>query len=169
MIWFAFLVSLVMGMGSLAWSYAQAGQELLALLLLFFGGTWLYAGWKGWNWFSTAGIFLSLGLAAYGLWVDLPTGWMLAGALGGLMAWDLADFIRRLRFASASESTAGLQARHLARLTIVAVLGHACAAGIFIRVGCAADPGRHAGGITADRLVPQRKRVILRRPGRESR
>lgn len=127
MIWFAFLVSLVMGMGSLAWSYAQAGQELLALLLLFFGGTWLYAGWKGWNWFSTAGIFLSLGLAAYGLWVDLPTGWMLAGALGGLMAWDLADFIRRLRFASASESTAGLQARHLARLTIVAVLGLALA------------------------------------------
>jgi len=123
MIWFAFLVSLVVGMGSLAWSFAQAGHELLALFLLIYGGAWLLAGWRGWVWLSTGGIFLSLGLAAYGLWVDLSTGWMLAGALGGLMAWDLADFIRRLRFAPASESIAGLRRRHLARLTIVAVLG----------------------------------------------
>jgi hypothetical protein len=123
MIWFAFFLSLVMGIGSLAWTYAQIGQVPLALFLLLFGFAWLYACWKNWNWFSTAGIFLTLGLAAYGLWIDLSAGWMFAGALGGLMAWDLADFICRIHAIPESDAVQGLRKRHLARLTIVAIVG----------------------------------------------
>jgi hypothetical protein len=123
MIWFAFLVSLGIGFGSLAWSYLQVDHEYIALFLSLYGALWILAKWKNWNWFSTGGIFLTLGFAAYGLWIDLSTGWMLAGALGGLMAWDLADFMSRMRSAPKSENMDNLQKRHLARLTIVAVLG----------------------------------------------
>jgi hypothetical protein len=123
MIWFAFLLCLSVGLGSLAWSYAGAGQGTVVLVLLPFGVVWIYAVWRRWIWVSILGIFLTLSLAAYGLWIDLSTGWMVAGALGGLMAWDLADFMRRLRNVSRTEDVAALQRRHLARLTIVAVLG----------------------------------------------
>jgi hypothetical protein len=123
MIWFAFLLCLSVGLGSLAWSYAGAGQGTVVLVLLPFGVVWIYAVWRRWIWVSILGIFLTLSLAAYGLWIDLSTGWMVAGALGGLMAWDLADFMRRLRNVSRTEDVAALGRRHLARLTIVAVLG----------------------------------------------
>jgi hypothetical protein len=123
MIWIAFLLCLSVGLGSLAWSYAGAGQGTVALVLLPFGVVWIYAVWRRWIWVSILGIFLTLSLAAYGLWIDLSTGWMVAGALGGLMAWDLADFMRRLRNVSRTEDVAALGRRHLARLTIVAVLG----------------------------------------------
>jgi hypothetical protein len=123
MIWFAFLISLLIGLGSLAFSYDNAGQTSLALILVSFGVIWIYAVWRRWNWISVIGIFLCLSLAAYGLWVDLSTGWMIAGALGGLMAWDLAGFMRRQHNAPKTEELSGLQRRHLARLTIVAALG----------------------------------------------
>jgi hypothetical protein len=123
MMWFAFILSLLIGLGSLTWSYTQAGLDHLAVVLVSFGLLWLYASWKGWEWFSPLGLFLALGLAAYGLWIDLSIGWMLAGAIGGLMAWDLADFMRRHHSVSRSDDLHGLQRRHLARLTIVAALG----------------------------------------------
>ena len=123
MIWFAFLISILAGLGSLAWSYENAGQSPVALILLSFGVVWIYAVWRRWIWISIIGIFLTLGLAAYGLWIDLSTGWMVAGALGGLMAWDLAEFMRRLHNAPKTDELRGLQRRHLARLTIVAALG----------------------------------------------
>ncbi len=123
MIWFAFILSLVLGLGSLALSFARIGQSALAISLGLFGLLWLYSAWRRLTWISTLGIFLSLGLAAFGLWSDLSSGWMLAGALGGLMSWDLADFIRRLWSTPDTKEKRNLERRHLARLTIVAVFG----------------------------------------------
>ena len=48
---------------------------------------------------------------------------MIAGALGGLFAWDLTEFLRRLRFAARTDDLRGLQRRHLTRLVIVALIG----------------------------------------------
>lgn len=130
---FAFVISVLMGVGSLAFAYTGAGFDLFARGLLVFGVFWLYAGWRRWTWASSVGILLLVTLAGFGLWLEFSPGWMISGALGGLMAWDMADFMRRLRLASATDDKRGLEYRHLARLTIVA-LGGALLASISILI-----------------------------------
>ena len=120
---FAFVLSVLMGAGSLAFAYNIAGYQMLARYLLVFGGLWLFAIWQHWRWFSSIGIFILVALAGFGLWIELSPGWMIAGALGGLLAWDLTEFMRRLRFAARTDDLPGLERRHLARLTIVALIG----------------------------------------------
>jgi len=123
MSYFAFVISLLMGVGSLAFAYDGAGFDLLVQGLLAFGAFWLYAGWRRWAWASSIGILLLVALAGYGLWIEFSPGWMIAGALGGLMAWDLAEFMRRLDVAPKSENLRDLQLRHITRLTLVAIVG----------------------------------------------
>jgi hypothetical protein len=83
----------------------------------------LFAGWRRWTWFSVIAILLTVTLAGFGLWIELSPGWMIAGALGGLLAWDLSDFMRRLRYAHMSDDKRALERRHLTRVTIVALIG----------------------------------------------
>lgn len=136
MIYFAFVIAVLIGVGSIAFAYDGMGFDTLARWLVGFGAFWLFAGWKRWTWVSIIGILLLVALAAFGLWFDLSPGWMISGALGGLMAWDLADFKRRLRFVPAGDDIRGLERRHLARLTIVAVAGAILASiAIYARVG----------------------------------
>jgi hypothetical protein len=123
MSFFAFLVSVAMGVGSLAYAYSRTDIPQILPGILTFGLFWLYAGWKRWNWVSSLGILILVALAGYGLWIELSTGWMIAGALGGLMAWDLGEFMRRLDVAPESEDLPAMQRRHIARLTLVALLG----------------------------------------------
>lgn len=123
MSFFAFVISVLIGMGSLAYAYAGAGFDQLVRGLLILGAIWLYAGWKRWTWFSIIAILLSVALAGFGLWIELSPGWMIAGALGALLAWDLSEFMRRLDVALDVDDLRGMQRRHLARLTIVAIAG----------------------------------------------
>lgn len=127
MTYFAFVISVLMGIGSLVFAYSDVGFDLVARVLVVFGVFWLYAGWRRWVWVSTIGILLLVALAGFGLYIELSPGWMIAGALGGLMAWDLSDFMRRQFFAPDSADLPAMQRRHLARLTIVAALGVALA------------------------------------------
>ena len=127
MTYFALIVSLVIGVGSLAFPYAGAGEELAVRGLLFFGLFWLYAAWRRWAWFSALGILFLVGLAGYGLWIGFSPGWMIAGSLGALMAWDLSEFLRRMDAAPKSEDLLGMQWRHITRLTIIAAIGVALA------------------------------------------
>lgn len=120
----AFGFSVLMGVGSLAFAYNSADfDDYLVRGLLFLGVFWLYAVWKGWVWASTGGVLLLVTLAGFGLWIELSTGWMIAGALGGLLAWDLSEFMRRIEFAPDAEDLPGMERRHVARLTLVAFLG----------------------------------------------
>jgi hypothetical protein len=124
---FAFVFSVLMCAGSLAYAYHTAGFVMLARYVLVFAALWLFAGWKRWTWFSAIALLLSVALASFGLWIELSPGWMISGALGGLLAWDLTEFIRRLRFAARTDDLRGLERRHLARVTIVALIGVALA------------------------------------------
>ena len=127
MSYFAFIVSVLMGVGSLAFAYSGVGFDTLVRGVLAFGAFWLYAGWRRWTWVSIIGILSLVALAGFGLYIELSPGWMLAGALGGLMAWDLSDFMRRQFFAPESADLPAMQRRHIARLTIVAAIGVALA------------------------------------------
>ena len=121
MSYFVFVISVLMGVGSLAYAYAVVVPLSRGLLIL--GAIWLFAGRKRWTWFSTIMLLLLVTLAGIGLWFGFSPGWMISGALGGLMAWDLTDFMRRLHFAPLMEDTRELERRHLTRLTIVALAG----------------------------------------------
>ncbi len=120
----ALVFSIVIGIGSLAWGYTQAGFPQYARWILFFGILWLIAVWQRWRWFAYLGLAFNLLAAALGLWfADFPPGWMFAGAIGGLLAFDLTDFIHRLRFAASTEERLHVESRHLLRVTLVALVG----------------------------------------------
>lgn len=123
MSFFVFVISVLTGVGSLSFVYAGAGFDQLARGLLLLGALWLYAGWKRWTWYSTIALLLSVALAGFGLWIDLSPGWLISGSLGGLLAWDLTEFMRRMDGAFETDDVPGMQRRHLARLTMVVLIG----------------------------------------------
>ena len=48
---------------------------------------------------------------------------MFAGAIGGLLAWDLTYFRYRQRFVASDDERQAIEGRHLVRLSVVALLG----------------------------------------------
>jgi hypothetical protein len=64
-----------------------------------------------------------LGLAAFGVWQNMPPGWMLLAAAGALVGWDLNQFESRLRSAKRTDNEAALIQAHVRRLLIVAATG----------------------------------------------
>lgn len=119
----AFMLSVIVGIGSLAWGYAAQGYTEYVRWFLLLGAIWLFTKWRRWKWFSPLALLIIIIYAAYGLWIELSFGWMMLAAIGGLLAWDLADFSLRLRYAAPSDDVTGMQRRHLARVGIVAGLG----------------------------------------------
>lgn len=115
--------SILVGAGSLAWEYYAGGYAIFARWILLFGLVWLLAEFRHTGWLASAGFPICVAVAGVGLWLDLSLGWMLAGALGALIAWDLADFIRRVEQASAEDDVPTLTRRHLLRLTIITFIG----------------------------------------------
>ena len=115
--------SIVIGIGSLTWDFYAEGHASLARWLLLFGFLWIVAEIRHLRWFASLGLLVGVTVAGIGLWMDLSLGWMLAGALGALIAWDLADFMRRVEHASPEDDVPALTRRHLLRLTIVIAAG----------------------------------------------
>ena len=130
------LLSVLMSVGTLAWGYAQAGWLLWVRGFLIFGAIWLVAVWQRWRWFAYVGLVFGLLAAALGLWLlDFPPGWMFAGAIGALLAFDLTDFRDRLRYAASDDERRFVEARHLRRLSLLALVGFALASlAMLIRV-----------------------------------
>jgi len=121
---FALLFSIVFGVGSLAFGYHLANLTPIVRWIIYFGILWLVAAWQRWRWFAYVGITFNLLAAALGLWLlNFPPGWMFAGAIGGLLAFDLTDFRYRLRFSASDQERRIVENRHLPRVTLLAVLG----------------------------------------------
>jgi hypothetical protein len=131
----ALIISIILGTGSLAIGYSQMGFTDPARWFVLLGVLWLAAHWRKLYWFSSIGLLITISTAAYGVWREFPTVWMLLGALGGLLAWDLSDFARRLSYAAPMDDTQGMERRHLERVGIVAALGLGIALlSLFIRI-----------------------------------
>jgi|GEM_PF-543595 len=132
------LASSGLGIAALAWGYRENRSVPAALALLLFGVFWLAAQWR-WPrpiprpltgigaavrvWFSALGLVVSAAAAAAGLLLGAPSGWMIVGALGGLLAWDLTDLDQRLRLADSTDDLSTIGRRHLAWLGLTAGLG----------------------------------------------
>jgi hypothetical protein len=117
------VLSILLGSVSLAIGYSLAGASAYSLWFLMLGGLWLFTHVRKWYWFSSIALLIIVFAAAYGVWSEFPVVWMLLGALGGLLGWDLSDFARRLSYASPMDDTRGLERLHLERVGIVAALG----------------------------------------------
>ena len=131
----ALIISIILGTGSLAIGYSQMDLTRPALWFVLLGALWLAAHWRKWYWFSSVGLLLTIIAAAYGVWREFPTTWMLLGALGGLLGWDLSDFARRLGYAAPMDDIQGMERRHLERVGIVAALGFGLAlSSVFIHI-----------------------------------
>jgi len=119
----ALILSILLGTASLAMGYSQAGAADYPRWFLLLAVLWLIAHFRKWYWFASIALLSTIIAAAYGVWNQFPMVWMLLGALGGLLGWDLSDFARRLSYAAPIDDTSGLERRHLERVGIVAALG----------------------------------------------
>ncbi len=119
----ALVLSILLGNASLAIGYVQAGATGEARWFLLLAALWLLAHFRKWYWFASIALLLMIVAAAYGVWLGYPTVWMVLGAVGGLLGWDLSDFARRLGYAAPMDDTRTLEHRHLERAGIVAALG----------------------------------------------
>jgi hypothetical protein len=120
---FALVCCIILSVSSLAWEFANAGLNPISLWLFIFGIVWLFALWRGWDWFSSLGLFVAVFAAAIGLWFEFNTEWMIAGAIFALFAWDITEFRRRLRYIAADDDLRGVERRHIARISIVVLAG----------------------------------------------
>jgi hypothetical protein len=123
----ALLSSIVISSASLAWGFAQGGFTSFSVWILILGAGWLFSVWQGWNWYSSFALFVSTVLAALGLWFGFVPGWMFAGGIFALVAWDMTDFRQRLRGMADDDDTRGIERRHLARISLLALIGMAFA------------------------------------------
>lgn len=119
----ALIFSILLGTASLAMGYRQAGAAGYSLWFLALAVLWLLAHFRKQYWFSSIALLIVVVAAAYGVWREFPTVWMLLGAVGALLAWDLSDFAHRLSYAAPMDDTRGMERRHLERVGIVAALG----------------------------------------------
>ena len=119
----ALIVSILVGTFSLAIGYSQAEAPISLFWFLVLGVLWLFTHFRKWYWFSSIALLIMVVAAAYGVWNGYATVWMLLGAIGGLLGWDLSDFARRLSYASPMDDTRPMERRHLERAGIVAALG----------------------------------------------
>ena len=120
---FVLVASIILSAGSLAWVFFEAGLNDFGRWILAFGVAWLVAQRIGWKWVSSVGLALAVFLSAAGLWFGLTPGWMFSGALFALVAWDLTDFRERMRFVAADDNARGMERRHLARISLLALGG----------------------------------------------
>jgi hypothetical protein len=123
----ALLSSIVISSASLAWGFAQGGFTSFSTWIIILGAGWLFAVWQRWNWYSSFALFVFTVIAAFGLWFGFVPGWLFAGGIFALFAWDMTDFRQRLRGMANDNNTRGIERRHLLRISLLSLVGMALA------------------------------------------
>jgi hypothetical protein len=114
---------LIISVGLLAAGYYMRGQVWPVVGILIFGIIWSLGLVFRWDWVSLLGLYISFGVAAFGLILDYSTAIMISGALFALLTWDLAEFYLRLLRASPDDDTAALEKLHLLRVILPVLTG----------------------------------------------
>ncbi len=118
----ALSISIILGTGFLAHGYNLAGIDIFSRWFIALGVVWLIAQYSRWDWFSAAALILIILAASLGLWLDFHAGWLIAGSIFSLIAWDLSEF-RRLNRAKPKGGLRAVERRHIARLSFLALAG----------------------------------------------
>jgi hypothetical protein len=101
----------------------MSGLWRVTLLIVAFGGLWLFGQRRNWGWVASAALVCFVTAAACGFWLGLSAGWMLASVVIALIAWDLTHFAWRLRSVERAELALELERSHLRRLSGVVGTG----------------------------------------------
>ena len=123
----ALLSSIMISSATLAWGFAQSGFTSFSVWIILLGAGWLLAIWQRWYWYSAFALFVVTVLAALGLWFGFSPGWLFAGGIFALFAWDMTDFRQRLVLMAKNDNTRGLERRHLLRVSLLTLAGMALA------------------------------------------
>ncbi|MBN1992239.1 MAG: hypothetical protein JW953_06015 [Anaerolineae bacterium] len=107
----------------LAAGYALNARWGAVGIVIAIGLFWLVGQWRNWYPATVIAVTFFIGAAALGAGLGLSAGWMLFSIVAILVAWDLADFSKRLQKAGRVEGERHLQRLHLQRLFLVAGLG----------------------------------------------
>ena len=121
MILILMLIYIILDATALAWGYRAAGFSSVWFWSLLFGALWLIATWRKMKTAASIALFITVVAAGLGVLVGVSPTWMLAAILFGLIAWDLARFRKRLSLAYFEDDLAGLERRHLLRLSILSM------------------------------------------------
>jgi len=116
-----FLILIVLSTGSFAWGYEQAGYENASVWIIVFGAFRLLAQWRKWKWLPAPAVFISLFLAAYGVWFKFAPGLMFSGLIFSVLSWSLTEFQQKLRMLPQREDKAGMTRRHIIRVGFLSV------------------------------------------------
>jgi hypothetical protein len=119
----ALLSGIVISSATLAWGYAQSGFTSFSVWIIVLGLGWLFAIRQRWFWISSIALLVVTLLAALGLWFGFTPGWLFAGSIFALFAWDMTDFHQRLVLMAKNDNTRGLERRHLLRVSLLALAG----------------------------------------------
>jgi hypothetical protein len=115
--------SIIISVGSIAWGYSEAGFAIFSRWVIVFGIVWLITAWRGWGWLSSPALAVAVVLSAVGLWFGLTPGWMFAGGIFALFAWDVTDFRHRMISVAADDNARALERRHIARISLLSLIG----------------------------------------------
>ncbi len=115
--------SIILSAGSLAYGFNDAGLPSLMRWAILIGVLWIISQVARWRWFSSVGLVVTVLIAAMGLWFQLDFGWMLAGAIFALFAWDMADFRYRMIAVAVDDDTRALERRHIAKVSLLCLAG----------------------------------------------
>ncbi len=117
------LLAISLAVAGLGIGYALGGHSAWVLPIMLAGLVWLAGHWRRWPWSASFGLILFVTLAAWGVFLELPAGWLLLAVITTLAAWDLAYFSWRLEQVPSTADPAGLLRAHLSRLALATGLG----------------------------------------------
>lgn len=118
----ALTISIILGTGFIARGWNLAGLDNFALWFIALGIIWLITQYNRWDWFSAAALLAVILAACAGLWLGFHAGWLIAGSIFSLTAWDLTDFRHKKRVMP-KDKLRGIEQRHIARLSFLALAG----------------------------------------------
>jgi len=108
---------------TLAFGYGLIPLWSGTMIVVVMGLVWLVGQLRRLGWLNDMSFALLIIAAAVGVWWSVPAGWMLAGTVAALAAWDLARFDRRLAHVEQITGERQLRRDHLQRLLLVTGLG----------------------------------------------
>jgi len=117
------ILSIIFSAGCLAWGYAEAGANSYSIWIGSLGLLWLVSLRARLKWFSSFVLVAYTLIAMLGLWLNLTVGWMFGGAIFALLAWDMDEFQLKLNDMPAGEDLKGMARRHLARVSLLTMVG----------------------------------------------
>ena len=117
------ILCILTGTAPLIEGYYQSNLSTIAIGCFVIGLVWLLARWRQWAWVTSAGLLVFTWLAGMGVWIGLNPFLMALSVVGSLLAWDLADFSRRVRVAAPEDDLRNLEKNHLMRLAGLGAIG----------------------------------------------